>query len=100
LANAAQATIVTQTFNYTGSIDTFTVPGNAAIVITVTAIGAAGGSSASAPVKVGGRGASITASFNTFGGTQMSVLVGQKGSNGSGLVGAGRRPAVATSTPA
>ena len=82
----ASTSTVTTTYGSPGSY-TFTVPAGVT-GITVTAIGAAGGSSAPGLAN-GGEGASITASFAVSPGEQLSVSVGAPGSGGAGGTGGG-----------
>jgi hypothetical protein len=60
------------TFNYTGSINTYTVP-SGVNTLTMTAIGAAGGYFAGTP----GAGSKMTGTFSVSPGSVLSVLVGQ-----------------------
>lgn len=60
-APTAQANPVTVVYNYTGTIQTFTVPAGVT-AITIKGIGADGGNSVSSGVN-GGRGASLTGTF-------------------------------------
>ena len=62
----------TQSFNYTGSIKTWTVPSGISN-ITIIAIGAQGGG------INGGYGASMTGTFNVTPGQVLSIMVGQQG---------------------
>ncbi|MBD1847654.1 hypothetical protein H6F89_30505 [Cyanobacteria bacterium FACHB-63] len=79
LAYAAPASAL-QTFNFTGSIQSWTVPTTG--VYTITAFGARGGGS-SGPLIIGGRGGQTGADFNLTEGQVISILVGRVGSNGS-----------------
>jgi len=67
-----------QTFNYSGAIQYFTVP--CATTITIHAYGAQGGNSNG---YAGGKGAYIYGTFNVTPGQVLGVLVGQQGSVGS-----------------
>ena len=60
------------TFNYTGSISTWTIP-SGVTTLTITAAGASGGTYSS----IGGRGAIMTGTFNVTPGNVLSLLVGQ-----------------------
>ncbi|HBQ14335.1 MAG TPA: hypothetical protein DEF51_25445, partial [Myxococcales bacterium] len=60
-----------QTFNFTGAIETFVVPTGCSR-ITITAQGAQGGG-------MGGLGASMTGTFTLTAGDSLSVLVGEEG---------------------
>lgn len=72
------------TFNYTGSIQTFTVPA-CVTSITIDARGAAGGGS------IGGLGARMVGTFTVTYGEQLNILVGEQGdpSIGQGAGGGG-----------
>ena len=74
------------TFNYTGTIQTWTVP-SCVTQVTIEALGAQGGSTMgennSGP-WTGGLGADIRGTFTVSGGQVISVLVGQAGSNAPG----------------
>ena len=65
-----------QTFNYTGSEQTFTVPSGVS-TITITTYGAAGGESAGE--LAGGRGVIIRSSFSVTAGNNLIIFVGNKG---------------------
>lgn len=72
-----------QTFAYTGGIQTFTVP-NCVTQITVAAFGAEGAASTGeggGQNVLGGKGASITGTFAVNPGEVLTILVGQKGTN-------------------
>lgn len=69
----------TQTFAYTGAINSFTVP-SCTSSITIEAWGAEGGFGGSSTVKAtGGKGARMKGTFAITPGIQLSVLVGEKG---------------------
>ncbi|MBU2701279.1 hypothetical protein Ga0466249_002393 [Sporomusaceae bacterium BoRhaA] len=68
--------MTTTTFPYTGALQTFTVPA-AVYSITVTALGASGGSSA----FLGGHGSSMTGDFVVTPGENLAILVGGAGVN-------------------
>ena len=74
------------TFNYTGSLQTWTVP-SCVTQITIEALGAAGGSTMgennSGP-WTGGLGADIRGTFTVTPGQIITALVGQAGSNALG----------------
>ncbi|MFM8984423.1 MAG: hypothetical protein ACKOLA_16340, partial [Spartobacteria bacterium] len=70
-------------FNYTGSIVTWSVPQGG--TYTVTAHGAQGGNLSGRPVVPGGLGAVMGGDFNLTGVSSLSILVGgQGGSKGGG----------------
>jgi hypothetical protein len=69
-----------QTFSYTGSEQTFTVPSGVS-TITITAYGAAGGESAAE--LAGGQGAIIRSSFSVTSGDNLIVFSGGKGGSTS-----------------
>ena len=75
----------TQSFNYTGSLQNFTVPSGITSV-TIDAQGATGGNS-SGFTPVGGNGARMVGTFAVSSGQVLNVLVGQAG--GSASYGAG-----------
>jgi hypothetical protein len=77
-----------QTFNYTGSIQTFTVPAGVTS-ITINAKGAQGGAGGSAVAGSGGLGANMTGTFTVSPGQTLKVLVGQMGGGGAASPGAG-----------
>ncbi|MGC4043256.1 MAG: glycine-rich protein [Armatimonas sp.] len=82
---AAQAQTITQTFSYTGSFQTFTVPAGITS-LTVKLWGAGGGGG------VGGGGAFVSGTLSVTPGTTLSLLVGRGGSSltaGNGLGGFG-----------
>lgn len=71
-----------QTFNYTGTVQTFTVPA-CVTTVTISAAGAQGGSGGAGGIN-GGNGASISSvSFPVFPGDVLNVIVGQAGTNGN-----------------
>ena len=71
----------TTTFNYTGSLQTFTVPAGVTSV-TIDAYGAEGGTSTSGGY-VGGLGARSKGDIAVTPGQVLSILVGQRGSDGT-----------------
>ena len=73
-----------QTFNYTGTIDNFTVPVGVTS-ITIIAKGAQGGSN----TGTGGSGAIMTGTFSVSSGQVLSILVGQQPTGGSFAAGGG-----------
>lgn len=79
-AGAAQA----DTFNYTGTEQTYVVPANAATVQIVARAGKGGDGTNAGAAGLGGLGAQVTATVPVTGGQTLYVLVGQ---NGSGLPG-------------
>lgn len=86
LHSVAQAQ-TTETFNYTGSIETWTVP-NCVTSITIQTLGAQGGTNASSGIP-SGFGASMTGTFTVTPGQQIKLLVGQQPGAGSGNGGGG-----------
>jgi hypothetical protein len=88
LASAAAAQATTQTFNYTGGEQTFTVPAGVTSV-EVTAVGGHGGSATAS----GGAAAQVTGKLSVTPGETLYVEVGGNGQNGSpnggGLAGGG-----------
>jgi hypothetical protein len=77
-AGAATAQAATQTFNYTGGEQTFTVPAGVTSV-EVTAIGGHGGSAAAS----GGAAAQVTGTLSVTPGETLYVEVGGNGANGN-----------------
>ncbi len=79
----------TQTsFDYTGSIQTYTVPANV-YAIEIDATGAGGGAG-SAPISgTAGAGTQMVGTFNVVPGQELKVLVGQQGGNGTFVGGGG-----------
>ncbi|MES2681471.1 MAG: hypothetical protein V4635_16360, partial [Bacteroidota bacterium] len=75
-----KAQIVTQTFAYTGSLQSFTVPQLCVSSLTIEAIGAGGGSVVTTCTATGGLGASIKGVFAVTPGQVLSVLVAGTGS--------------------
>jgi hypothetical protein len=86
LGNVSQGQ-VTQTFTYTGSAQTFTVP-SCVSQLTITAYGASGadgqGSSTGSSGGMGASGAVVTGTFAVTSGTVMNIYVGGAGSLTSG----------------
>lgn len=81
---------IVKTFNYTGSLQTWTVP--CVTSITITAYGAAGGSSnyQNLGIEAGGSGAEIVGTFTVVQGNVLDIMVGQKGlTNNEGSGGGG-----------
>ncbi|MFZ9699457.1 MAG: hypothetical protein ACO3AF_00095 [Flavobacteriales bacterium] len=69
----------TQTFNYTGAIQSFTVPACVSSV-SIDCRGAQGGDNIDLiPQQLGGKGARMVGTFNVSGGTVLQIIVGQKG---------------------
>jgi len=94
-ANLARAD-VTETFSYTGSVQTFTVPSNAS-TITITAIGGGGGAvydmyDGGGPN--GGSGAQVTAVYALPAGTILTIKVGAGGGISGGQSQGGAATAV------
>jgi Glycine rich protein len=78
------------TFDYTGSIQEYTVQD--AGVYSIFAVGAQGGafdSGPTDPADPGEKGSLVTGAFQLQGGDILNILVGGKGGNGNGLVAAG-----------
>jgi YVTN family beta-propeller protein len=72
--------VVVPVFNATGALQTCVIPGNATN-IKITATGGAGGS---AGRNAGGQGAMLSGNYGTaFQGMSLTIVVGQKGSDGS-----------------
>ncbi len=71
---AADCTTSPCTFNYTGALQTFTVPAGVTTV-TIRAVGASGGRQPP-PLSTGGRGASLQGDFAVTPGEQLTILVG------------------------
>jgi hypothetical protein len=70
-----------QTFNYTGAIQSFTVPACVSSV-SIDCRGAQGGDNIDLiPQQLGGKGARMVGTFNVSGGTVLQIIVGQKGIN-------------------
>jgi len=81
--------ITTTTYNYTGSLQTFTVP-NGVNSMTIDARGAAGGNVSVSCVGNGGLGARMSGVVSVTPGQVISILVGQLGgTNGSDAGGGG-----------
>lgn len=79
----------TQTFNYTGSLQTFTVPAGVT-TLTIDASGAQGGSVTTTCAATGGLGARMVGDFTVTPGEVLSIMVGQQGlTNGSDAGGGG-----------
>jgi hypothetical protein len=77
----------TQTFNYTGSIDTWTVPAGVTSV-TIETRGAQGGYNTNSTTS-SGLGAIMIGTFSVVPGTQLKILVGQQPSASAGNGGGG-----------
>ena len=73
----------TQTFNYTGSQQTFTIPACVSSIV-INASGAQGGTATYGPPPAGGLGANIIGTFAVTPGQVLNIMVGQMGINGSG----------------
>ena len=74
------AQIVTTTFNYTGSLQTFTVP-SGITTINIDARGAQGGSVTIACAATGGIGARMVVDIEITPGEVITILVGGDGQN-------------------
>ena len=81
--------ILSQTFSYTGSAETFTIPaiGAGNLLVTIEAWGGEGGN-AGGPAWPGGLGAYIKGTFELQSGQVLDVVVGRQGMNGD-LAGGG-----------
>jgi hypothetical protein len=77
---AAQSPV---TFNYTGSLQTFTVP-SCVTSITIETYGAQGGTASYGPPPPGGLGAYIKGTFAVTPGQVLNIMVGRMGLNGTG----------------
>jgi len=73
--------LITQTFNYTGGVQTWTIPSDVTS-ITIKTRGASGGLAPSASNNAGG-GAIMEATYNVTGGTVVTILVGGAGISGN-----------------
>lgn len=90
------AQTITQTFNYTGSMQTFTVP-SCVSQVTIETVGASGGSVSIACSATGGKGARMIGTFSVTTGQVLSILVGGQGqTNGEDGGGGGGSFVVAT----
>ncbi len=88
-----------QTFNYTGQIDTFIVP-TGVTTLTIEATGAAGGNSTWATLRPGGKGSYIKGDVSVSSGDTILVLVGQQGESAAvGGGGGGSFTALINNTP-
>jgi hypothetical protein len=88
------------TFTYTGTIQNYTVPVGVT-QLTITAVGASGGSVNVNCSAIGGRGASVSGVFTVTPGQVLALLVGQKGfSNNADAGGGGGSFVVATPSTA
>ncbi|MGG1664091.1 hypothetical protein [Brevibacillus sp. NRS-1366] len=70
----------TQTFSYTGGLQSFTVPPCVAS-LTIRAIGARGGSSTGPGGESAGRGTAIQGDFPVTPGEELNILVGGAGTD-------------------
>jgi hypothetical protein len=86
-----------QTFNYTGTLQTFTVPSCVSIV-TIEARGAGGGSVSVNCAAAGGLGASMRGTFSVTPGQTLAILVGGVGMSNGSDAGGGGGSFVATGT--
>ncbi|HEU4718753.1 MAG TPA: T9SS type A sorting domain-containing protein [Bacteroidia bacterium] len=87
MAACVNAQVTTVTYNYTGTIDMFTVP-SCVTSITIEARGAQGGQNTSS-TTTSGLGATMIGTFSVTPGDQLKILVGQQPSAGSGNGGGG-----------
>ena len=84
--NAATAQV--STFDYTGTIQTYTVP-DGVYQIEIEAIGAGGGAG-DAPISgIAGKGARMTGTFDVTPGQVLNILVGEQGQSGTYVGGGG-----------
>ena len=81
----ANPSVVTQTFDYTGSAQNFTVPsGISSLTITATgAEGGQGGADASGPSPTGGYQGVVTGTIPVVAGQTLTIGVGQGGESGA-----------------
>jgi titin len=88
-ASALGPTTVNQTFDYTGSTDTFTVPsGITAVTVTMTGgQGGQGGTDSSGPSETGGYRGLVTGRMTVTPGQVLTLAVGSGGQMGSGGAG-------------
>src|SRR5688572_29913471 len=87
---SVNAQLITQTYSYTGSTVSFTVPTLCVPTITIEAIGAGGGSVTTTCAANGGLGASMRGVFTVTPSQVLTIRVGQAGfSNGSDAGGGG-----------
>jgi hypothetical protein len=82
------------TFSYTGNLQQFIVP-TGVTQITITAIGAAGGSLTANGLHLGGMGASMQGVFTVVPGNTLNIIVGGKGNNDPSSSGGGGASGVA-----
>ncbi len=73
--------LLTQTFNYTGGVQTWTIPSDVT-TITIKTRGASGGLAPSSANNAGG-GAIMEAEYNVTGGSTVTILVGGTGTDGN-----------------
>ncbi len=85
------------TFSYTGALQQYVVPAGVTQV-TITAIGASGGSLTSNGFHLGGLGASMQGVFAVVPGTTLNVVVGGRGNNDPSSSGGGGASGVASGT--
>ncbi|MEI6765644.1 MAG: PKD domain-containing protein [Bacteroidota bacterium] len=78
----------TQTFSYTGNMQSFTVPGICGTTIDIEVWGARGGN-ASNQNAAGGLGARMKGTFTVTSGQLLNILVGQSGADASCTAGGG-----------
>lgn len=91
----------TQTFGYTGSAQTFTVPqGVTSLSLTATgAEGGQGGSDQSGPSPTGGYQGIVTGTISVTPGQTLTIDVGNGGATGASKVGAGASASVGGTNP-
>lgn len=77
-AGACQAALLAETFDYTGTVVTFTAPAGATFAI-VDAVGAAGGRGSQSNARANGNGIGVRARFPITAGEVLSVMVGEQG---------------------
>ena len=88
----SHAQVTVQTFTYTGSLQTFTVPACVS-TITIEARGAQGGSVYASGSYSGGLGAIMRGTFTVTTGSVLNIIVGQFGNSAPHTSGGGGLPA-------
>lgn len=77
-----KAQLTVQTYSYTGTIQSFTVP-PCVTSLTIEARGAQGGDNVSL-IDQGGKGAKMVGTFTSTPGQVINIIVGQRGYNNTG----------------